>query len=112
MSITMIATSLFRRSARDSSRDRCTNIDRRFGSPVSGSVSESSWVCSNTIELWMTAPACSADPLEQPAVILGVVVRLDVIERQAADERVVELQRADNRRTGSRSPCSGRRLRS
>ena len=39
------------RSARASSRVRCMNMNRVFGRPVSGSVSESSCVCSKTIEL-------------------------------------------------------------
>ena len=72
-----------------SSRARWANIDRRFGSDVSGSVSESSCVCSKTIELWITGARLLGDPLEQPAVILGVAVRLRVEQRQAADERIV-----------------------
>src|SRR5579862_2323844 len=61
--MTIRATSLFSRSARASSRDRWTNIDRRLGRPVNGSVSESSCVCSNTIELWMTQQDSLTDPL-------------------------------------------------
>ena len=38
------------------------------------------------------------DPLDQPAVIFGIAVRVDVIQRQAADELVVEEQRAHDRR--------------
>ena len=49
--MTSSETSDFKRSARDSSRVRCMNMKRVFGSAVSGSVSESSCVCSNTIEL-------------------------------------------------------------
>ena len=38
------------------------------------------------------------DPLEQPAMIFRVPVRLRMIERQASDEGVVEMQRAHDRR--------------
>ncbi len=49
--MTSSETSVFNRSARASSRVRCMNMNRVFGSAVSGSVSESSCVCSKTIEL-------------------------------------------------------------
>ncbi len=39
-----------------------------------------------------------ADAFKQPPVIVRVVVRVDVIDRQAPDEGVVEHQRADERR--------------
>ena len=39
--------------------DARMNRNRVLGRPVSGSVSESSWVCSNSTELLMTAAACS-----------------------------------------------------
>ena len=38
------------------------------------------------------------DALEQPTVIVAIVVPLEVVQREAADERVVELQRADDGR--------------
>ena len=101
MSITMSATSLFSRSARDSSRDRWTNSDRRFGSAgqrigqrIFLRLLEDDRVVDHGARLL-------GDPLEQTAVILGVVVRRRVIQRQAADERIVEVQRADDARTFS-----------
>ena len=84
--MTMSATSLFRRSARASSRDRCTNIDRavrqpgqRVGQRIFLRLLEHDRVVDDGARLL-------GDPLEQPAVILGVVVGLDVVEREAADE--------------------------
>ena len=39
-----------------------------------------------------------AHAIEQPAVVVGVAARVDVIDRQRADEPLVEHQRADQRR--------------
>src|SRR5262249_33091395 len=97
-SMTISATSLLKRSARASSRDRCANSERRFGRPVSGSGRGASCGCSEMIELWITRAALLGEPLGQPAVRLAVVIALQVEEHQAADERVVEVQRADDRR--------------
>ena len=84
----MSATSLFRRSARASSRDEVhehrpavRQRRQRIGQRVFLGLLEDDRVVNHGARLF-------GDALEQPAVILGVVVRLDVIERQAADERV------------------------
>ena len=39
-----------------------------------------------------------AHAIEQPAVVVGVAARVDVVDRQRADEPLVEHQRADQRR--------------
>ena len=56
----MTASWLCARSDRLISLESLAIIERRLGNPVSGSVSDSSWVCSNTSALLTTAAACSA----------------------------------------------------
>ena len=71
MSMTSTETSDSSRAARASSRARCANMNRAFGRPVSGSVSESCLACSNTSALLITPGRLLGDAIEQPPVILG-----------------------------------------
>ena len=46
----------------------------------------------------MTAAACSEIAVQQPAVVVGVDRRFDVVDGDRADEPLVEHQRTDQRR--------------
>ena len=52
------------------------------------------------------------DALEQSAVIVGVMVWLDVVPRQASDQHVVELQRTHDGRSQCGAALYSRRLES
>jgi hypothetical protein len=66
------------------------NMKRVFGSPVSGSVSDASCVCSNTIELWITRRLL-AHAIEQPPMVVTVEAGSRCGRRRAADEAVARI---------------------
>ena len=89
-------------------------MNRVLGSPVSGSVSEASCVCSKMIELWMTARRLLADAIEQATMIVAIEAGRRVVDGKRADDAVAKDQRAHQRRLQTRlrrrnRPPRGRR---